>query len=183
MYRQKGFGLVGLLVAVLTITAVCGAGYYVWNQNKDEATTDTVSTQNTMVYIEKLDSTNAFKYNYSDNWEIQPFMWEDFGGSIGEVEPDWATVIQPITLYPSDDMEVLVTIVSESYGDYYDSYLDLKTKVKEDYFASVLFEGTREDGHEALFAKVDYLGPPDAKVESFTDYRYYFDNGTNYVRI
>ncbi len=133
-------------------------------------------------YIYATDSAGTFSYEYPENWTIEPYVWEDCCGPIDE-EPDWSKESKPITLHPSNDKNVSVTIGMEKYGDYWGSFNALKTTVKEDYFAKILFEGTRPDGHEALFSRVDYLGPPDAKVESFNDHRYYFDNDKTVVRV
>ncbi len=67
------------------------------------------------------------------------------------------------------------------YGVNYDSFENLKASVKEDYFATVQQEGMSNAGKDSLFVVVNYLGPPDAKVESFTDHRYYYDNGSGYL--
>jgi hypothetical protein len=136
-------------------------------------------------YISATDSTNSFSYSYPDNWVIEPYEWVDCCEGPAKKEPNWSKVSQPITLHPNVDSDAIVTINTAKYGNYsgYKSFEDLKNSVKEDYFAKILFESTRDDGHEALFSRVDYLGPPDAKVESFTDHRYYFDNGKSFVQV
>lgn len=133
-------------------------------------------------YITASDSTGTFTFEYPENWIIKPYVWEDCCEGSAQSEPDWTKETQPITLQLADDETVTITITAEKYGDYWDSLKALKASVREDYFAKVLFEGTRDDGHQALFARVDYLGPPDAKVESFTDHRYYFDYGNKVLR-
>lgn len=135
-------------------------------------------------YITATDSTKHFTYEYPDDWAIEPYEWEDCCEGTPEKEPNWDKETKPITLYPKKDKQVLVTINAVKYqkGEgSFESFDDVKAFVKEDYFAKILFEGKRVDGHEALFARVDYLGPPDAKVESFTDHRYYFDDGKQYL--
>lgn len=136
-------------------------------------------------YISATDSTNSFSYSYPNNWVIAPYEWEDCCEGPAKSEPDWDKVSMPITLHPVKNANAIVTINTAKYGNSsgYKSYEDLKNSVKEDYFAKILYDGTREDGHEALFTRVDYLGPPDAKVESFTDHRYYFDNGKSFVQV
>ncbi len=134
-------------------------------------------------YITATDSTGSFSYKYPDDWVIEPYAWVDCCEGPANTEPDWNKQSKPITLHPADDNKVIVTINSDKYGDIWKSFKELKASVKEDYFAKILFEGKRIDGHEALFSRVDYLGPPDAKVESFTDHRYYFDNEKSVVRV
>lgn len=134
-------------------------------------------------YISTTDSTGSFSYKYPDDWVIEPYTWVDCCEGPVNKEPNWNKQSKPITLHPADNNKVIVTINSDKYGDAWKSFKDLKASVKEDYFAKILFEGKRVDGHEALFSRVDYLGPPDAKVESFTDHRYYFDNNKSVVRV
>lgn len=135
-------------------------------------------------YISATDSTGSFRYKYPDDWAIEPYIWQYAGDGPVPKEPDWNKESKPITLYPIEDRNVTITINQSKYGIYdWKSYSALKASVKEDYFAKILFEGKRVDGHEALFSRVDYLGPPDAKVESFTDHRYYFDNNKSVVSV
>lgn len=134
-------------------------------------------------YVDATDSTGTISYKYPENWALETYIWENCCSGPPKSEPNWSQESKPITLHPVEDKTVKVTIVAEKYGDYWKSYDELKNSVKEDYFANILFDGVREDGHMALFTRVDYLGPPDAKVESFTDHRYYFDNGTTVLRV
>jgi hypothetical protein len=135
-------------------------------------------------YIAATDSAGIFSFEYPEDWTVEPYVWEDCCHyDTQKSEPDWSKKSKPITLHPHKDKNVEVTINTDKYGDYWKSYEDLKAFVDEDYFAKILFEGKREDSHSALFARVDYLGPPDAKVESFTDNRYYFDNGDSVLRV
>ena len=135
-------------------------------------------------YISATDSAGTFSYEYPDNWAIEPYVWQYAGDGIPPKEPDWSKESKPITLYPIADRNVTISINQSKYGIYdWKSYDALKASVKEDYFAKILFDGKRPDGHDALFSRVDYLGPPDAKVESFTDHRYYFDNNKSVVSV
>ncbi len=134
-------------------------------------------------YVTTTDSTGHFSYKYPEDWTLEPYKWVDCCEGPSKTEPDWTKESKPIILYPNADKEAKVTIEFNDYsGDYvWTSYDGLKKNVKDDYFAKILFDGTRDDGHKALFSRVDYLGPPDAKVESFTDHRYYFDDNDKRV--
>ncbi len=175
--RQGGYtALTGLLV-VLVLVAIGAAGYYTY---KKQQTPKVVTPA--VTYIKATDSAKTFSFSYPDNWQIKPYVWEDCCGPL-DPEPDWSKVSKPITLYPAADENITITLNMEEYDVFWESYNALLASVKEDYFAKILFEGKRADGHEALFSRVDYLGPPDAKVESFTDHRYYFDNDTSVLKV
>ncbi len=175
---QKGFSVVEMLIAILVI-ALLGAGFVFVSQRQNKESGDDSAIQN-VTYAEATDTAKSFTFSYPSNWEMQPYdEWAIGGDNLTEEqmkEPDWTKVSRPIGLQLVGNDKVTIGITMNEYGDYWTSYEDVKAKVAEDYFAKTLFEGTREDGHEALFTRVDYLGPPDAKVESFTDHRYYFDN-------
>lgn len=176
--NSKGFGLVETMLVLAVVVIIGGIGYYVFSKKPEPKQQPAPTVQ----YKQETDSTQSFGYSYPENWMIEPYVWEDCCGGPPDTEPDWSKESKPITLHPSDNSEVDVTITSNKYDEYtYSSYESLTASVKEDYFAKILFDGTRDDGHKALFTKVDYLGPPDAKVESFTDHRYYFDNGDTYL--
>jgi hypothetical protein len=172
--NKKGFGAVNVIITLVVVLTASGIGWQIYK--KQNANTTKTATPN-IAYKESSDSTDAFTYIYPENWLIEPYNWEVWGGSVEQSEPDWSQVSKPITLYPTGNPSAKITMTTIEYGDFWESYEDLKNKVKEDYFATILFEGQSEAGRKALFAKVDYLGPPDAKVESFTDHRYYYDNG------
>lgn len=178
---QKGFGALGVLLLILAIGLVAAVGWSVHNQQKPS---ETVTTTQSITYKEVMDSSGSFSLSHPETWQMKPYVWDGdccHGNPIAE--PDWSKESQPITLHPAGDSEVEVTVRAEKYGVYWDSYEQLKASVKKDYFAKVLFDGVRDDGHEALFTRVDYLGPPDAKVESFTDHRYYFDYGDSVLKV
>ena len=178
---EKGFSIVEVLIIIVVIGLVGAAGWLVYDRQSTKENTE--NSQSSIVQnVKATDSASNFSFEYPENWQIEPYVW-DSGWKADQIEPDWTKETQPITLYPSENKDVLVTIYSSLYDIYYASYSDLTAKVKEDYFAKILFEGQRDDGHKALFARVDYLGPPDAKVESFTDHRYYFDNGLQYLLV
>lgn len=126
-------------------------------------------------YTKANDSTGEINFEYPEDWVTQEYKWKNCCHGPEKKEPNWQKVTQPIVLSPAENDEVTVSISEEKYGDYWKSFKALREDVDEDYFATVLFDGMREDGHEALFVRVDYIGPPDANVESFTDHRYYFD--------
>lgn len=161
-----------LLLLVLTLVLALG-GWYVYSRQDKPASQPVVNA---------TDSAGIFSFSYPDDWTIEPYVWEDCCGALDE-EPDWSSVSEPITLHSDENKNVTVTLLTEKYGDFWESYEALKASVQEDFFATILFDGLREDGHQALFARVDYLGPPDAKVESFTDHRYYFDNGGSVLKV
>lgn len=182
--NQKGFGSLTLLLAFIVAVIVVGIGIYVFRQQNPALENSTKVN-----FVNASDSSGSFNYHYPDNWVIKSYDWAEHGGSIGQKEPDWTKETQPITLISKENKAVTINIIEESY-EYYGpnrsdgkSFDDLIAYVKEDNFAKTLFNGTREDGHKALFTRVDYLGPPDAKVESFTDHRYYFDNGKSLIRV
>ena len=137
------------------------------------------------IRISATDSTERFSFSYPDGWKIEPYEWG--GSGEGDVEapaePDWTKVSKPISLILKDNPEVMISLTTSAYGDYWTTFADLKSKVKEDYFATTLYEGLIDDSHEVLFVRVDYLGPPDAKVESFTDHRYYYDLGSEVLTV
>jgi hypothetical protein len=152
-----------LAIAITVIVAVVGWAVYQTSRQDHIAATD---------------STGRFSFEYPESWVIKPYVWEDCCGAETEVEPDWSKDSKPITLHPVDDPEATVSISMTNYENFMGSFEKLRDSVEEDNFAQILFDGTRDDGHRALFSRVDYLGPPDAKVETFIDHRYYFDNGT-----
>lgn len=178
--NQKGFSIAFLSVVLVIVVAVGSVAYFVYQrQNNLPEVANVPTTQ----YMEDTDSTGSFSFSYPENWQIEPYVWEDCCGGPPKTEPDWSKETKPITLHPTGNNSVTVSMVMEKYGSYWDSYKALEASIKEDYFAKILFEGQREDGHKALFVQVDYLGPPDAKVESFTDHRYYFDNGEFVLKV
>ena len=177
--NENGLAAVGIVAVVVLAGLIGAAGWFIY----DKQTAMPENTQVPAAYASATDSTGRFSYEYPTDWTIEPYNWEEsYGGPLRE-EPDWSKQSKPIKLYPSENKNAAVTITMEDYGIYWASYDDLKARVNEDYFAKILFDGIRDDGHKALFSRVDYLGPPDAKVESFTDHRYYFDNGTSVLKI
>lgn len=176
---QKGFGAAGLVLVATVVGLIFVVGWQVYSR---QDAFDESSHEPAAQYIKTTDSAQIFSYSYPDHWQIEPYVWEDCCGEI-EPEPDWTKVSKPITLSHKYDTKVKITIITDKYGDLWESFVALKTSVREDFYAKVLYEGTRPDGHEALFSRVDYLGPSDAKVESFTDHRYYFHNGDNVLRV
>jgi type II secretory pathway pseudopilin PulG len=175
---QKGFSAVEILITVLVI-ALLGTGFFFVSQRQDKKNKDAAEVQK-VTYVSASDTANSFTFSYPSNWEMQPYEeWGIGGDNLTEEqmkEPDWTKVSRPISLQLIGNDKVTIDITMNEYGVNWSSFEEVKTMVAEDYFAKTLFEGTREDGHEALFTRVDYLGPPDAKVESFTDHRYYFNN-------
>lgn len=172
--KKRFFGFKGVLwVATVVLTIVLGLVIYRMNPSEEA-----------IKYISTTDSAGIFSYEYPEVWTHKPHDWDACcNWDLNDDEPDWSKVSKPITLHPLDDEEAIVTITQEEYGSFWESYEALREYVDEDYFAEILFDSIRDDGHRALFARVDYLGPPDAKVESFTDHRYYFDNGDSVVRV
>ncbi len=177
---QKGFSTAGILIGIIVVCVIFSAYVFV-SQKQDKEENDAAEVQK-VAYVNATDTANSFTFSYPSNWEMQPYdEWGVGGDNFTEEEmkePDWTKVSRPIGLQLVGNEKVTIGITMNDYGGYWMSFDDIKARVAEDYFAKVLFAGTREDGHEALFSRVDYLGPPDAKVESFTDHRYYFDNST-----
>lgn len=186
--NQKGFSASIGLIILLVIAFMGGIGWYVARHNKPE---QSETNTNKVNYVEATDSAKTFSFSYPQTWTIKPYEWVSSGdeGGPAKPEPDWTKETKPITLAAPNNKEVNIEIRMESYEYYGEnrddgkSFDDLLAFVKEDHFAKILFEGEKEDGHKALFTRVDYLGPPDAKVESFTDHRYYFDNGNTVLRV
>lgn len=147
------------------------------------STKTSVDTSKQIIHITATDSTDTFSFSYPDTWGIEPYVWDPCCGTPLPAEPDWTKTQKPLALHPRDNQEASVTISRQLYGDYWLSYEDVVSRVKEDYFATILFEGMVDDTHKGLFARVDYLGPPDAKVESFTDHRYYYDLGDSVLSV
>ncbi len=174
---KRDFSVTHVLALVLVVVLAGVAGWLAFTQNKTADHSD-----ESLAYVSATDSAGQFSFEYPDDWTIKPYVWDACCEGSGE-EPDWSKQSKPITLSPSDNADVDITITMENYGDFWDSYEALRGSVQEDYFANILFDGTRDDGHKALFSRVDYLGPPDAKVESFTDHRYYFDNGNTVLKV
>lgn len=133
--------------------------------------------------ISATDSAGLYSYEYPENWVVKPYIWTSCCEGPEFAEPDWSVESKPITLSPVNNEDVVINISMQKYGDYWESFDAIKASVEEDYFAETIFLGKREDGHDAIFSKVSYLGPPDAKVESFTDYRYFFDNSASVLSI
>lgn len=179
---QNGFSVVEIVLVIVIVGLVGVVSWFVYDR---QATTENTeySQKEVVQNIEVTDSSSTFSFKHPDNWEIEPYEWTNCCDGPEVVEPDWTKVSKPITLHPAIDENVVVTVFMENYGGFWESYDALKASVDEDYFATIIFEGRREDGHEALFSRVDYLGPPDAKVESFTDHRYYFDNGNAVLKV
>lgn len=175
--RETGFSIVGALIVVVIIALVGLMGWKIYDsQSADEPKVTEVQ------YSNVTDTSESFSFAYPDTWVMKPYEpWEPCCGDVPE--PDWTKEPRPITLHPKDNEQAVVKIVADKYGDFWASFEDVRSRVKEDYFAKVLFEGKKEHGRDALFSRVDYLGPPDAKVESFTDHRYYFDLGTSLLRV
>lgn len=181
---QKGYSAVAVLLLVIIVGLIGATGWYVYDtQNtKNSETSDAATT-----YLQETDSTKSFSYKYPDSWEIKPYVWENCCEGPENTEPDWSKVTQPITLSPKSDPTVQVLLNFSEFNEYVsDSEIEdfegFKAEIKEDFFATVLFEG-RRGGVDALFVRVDYLGPPDAKVESFTDHRYYYAPGSGVLSI
>lgn len=172
-------------MAVIVVGLFLSAFVFV-SQRQDKNKNDTAEVQK-VTYVNATDTANSFTFSYPSNWEMQPYEeWGIGGDNLTEEqmkEPDWTKVSRPIGLQLIGNDKVTIDITMNEYGDYWTSYEDVKAKVAEDYFAKTLFDGTREDGHKALFTRVDYLGPPDAKVESFTDHHYYFNNDKSVLSI
>ncbi len=181
--NQRGFSTMELVFALVLVAILTTVGWTVYQRQVDNQKPARTAAP-TVQYQNADDSTKTFAYSLPSNWEEDPYVWEDCCGPV-DPEPDWSKESKPITLHPKNDKNVTITIKRFPYDktDDWTSYEALKAKVKEDYFAKVLFEGKRPDNHQALFTKVDYLGPPDAKVESFTDHRYYYDEGKSVVMI
>ncbi len=180
MNKQRGFTILEILLIVFLLIFVGSAGAYVYQKKVNDKSESTVLTPQDN---KASDSTGNFTYSYPENWVSVPYEWDYCCGDLTEEQPDWNVQSKPITLQPSDNQNVVVTINHTEYSeDWWSSFAELEASVKEDYFANILYDG-EVNGHKVLFTRVDYLGPPDAKVESFTDHRYYYDNGDKYIAI
>ncbi len=179
--NQKGLAPVIILVVFVAIAVIGFTSYRVYDNSINRPDSQNIPTTK---YIKDTDSTKTFSFEYPESWKIVPYVWEDCCNESPKSEPDWIVESKPITLQSIENEKVMISIAMNEYTiGSWASFNDLRASVKEDYFAKILFDGTRDDGHKALFSRVDYLGPPDAKVESFTDHRYYYDNDKTLLSI
>lgn len=117
--NQKGFTLVEGLLIVLVLTAVVGVGFYVFDTNKKDNSSDTKQTQNTHKTTETTtepttktytDSNNLFTLNYLADW----VAWE---ADIRTDTPFDLANSKMSNFAPSKESEVNVTIFAFKTSD------------------------------------------------------------------
>lgn len=88
--NNQGFGLVGILVVVLVLAAIGGAGYLVWQKTKKDDTTkkSTTNSQSDKQTSSKssakeaADPTEDGKYLYIKEWDVRFQLPEDLRGDV-----------------------------------------------------------------------------------------------------
>lgn len=174
--HKYGFSVIEILIVVIGLAAVAAS---VWYVNRPEQ----VPNAPQPIQIQASDSTKSFTFNYPDTWEIEPYEWVSNGDEGGPAapEPDWTIESKPITLRNRSNNKATISIrfaeVNNGFGGRErdaTSYDELIKNIQDDYFFTNTFTRITINGNEALYDREDYLGPPDAKVESHVSYYYYF---------
>lgn len=184
--NTKGFTTLHILLFLLILCVIGGTGWLVYSRQDDKQPATT-----TQLTRQTQDSSNTFRYAYPADWTLKPYVWENCCEGEKQ-EPDWSQVSQPITLLPPgiQPAETFTEETAKVTLSYYKldgshggrlgdatNYDEMITNISSDPFFEDTFERLFINGREALYHRTDYLGPPDAKVESFTDHHYYFING------
>ena len=111
MYKQRGFGFIGILVIVLTLTTIGGAGYYVYNKNREENIETTDTTQF------KPEASNDNQTESSDSKITYTKKYEELISTLGlmnsEVQTDKCSFNEP----GEPECIVYYDIIAPSQGD------------------------------------------------------------------
>lgn len=162
---QSGFGVVGVLVAVVIVGLIVSAGWLFYRQQDaaNKETAQQTKQAQTMVYGQ--DSTKSFSYSYPSNWSLQKYVWQDCCDGPQKTEPDWSKQPQPITLKEKSSPLDAAIRIDEFGPNAIDREYSSRT---EDQFNT--YTKLKVNSYDALHHVTDFVGP--SAAEKYKDHEY-----------
>ncbi|HMT18971.1 MAG TPA: hypothetical protein PKD20_00200 [Candidatus Saccharibacteria bacterium] len=203
MHKKHGFGLVGILLAVVVIGFVGFAGWYVWSRNKKVESSSTSETKLTTDETRTSQNINATtpEYKSSDYFTFSlPEAWKAFESDVSQENYGWS--LQPLivgnfsTASSEEDLPINFRLfkasdIKSTYSPYIESILstvntpDIVTELQINGYEANKIEYSAPEGDSTLGDEmIEFYISHNEYVVSFSyaktngslDYRAYEDD-------
>lgn len=173
-HNEKGFSILEMVLALIVIVLISGAGWYVFKKQNGSSTVTKNNQKVTPELVSRSDSSKTFSFQYPNTWEPVPYVTPGHDGPVSS-EPDWSMTPQPITLRNQKNRHAEIRITG---------YKNVATTINKE------IESTPKDrfntytkvtitNYPAVKHVLDFVGPSGA--EKYKDTTYTVLNGTGKV--
>lgn len=163
--NEKGFSVVEVLIVIVVVGLVGGAGWYIWQKQNDKSASNNTNQVSNEAQVEHVDSSKTFSIQYPNSWSVVPYEAPGYDGP-ARPEPDWSKTPQPITLRSQNNKNAEISI---------DGYTDVNTTIDKEIEAIDkdqfnTYSKVTINGYEAIKHVLDFVGPSDAEKYKDTTY-------------